>query len=190
VSFIGLSSICCKDIGRSRRSGNHLICRCTHDLQMGSHAGGRDDLGRGGDFAAVTLSLLIAWLIPMIARRRYRPLRLLAVFCRPQTLKGTIGPMDVAGLTFLALLLPFLGAIVAPLLTRILGHKAAWVLALVPVAIFLHFAGFAAELARGEVVTGGYVWVPSFNVSFSWLIDGLSLTFILLISGIGALIVL
>jgi multicomponent Na+:H+ antiporter subunit A len=98
--------------------------------------------------------------------------------------------MDVAGLTFLALLLPFLGAIVAPLLTRILGHKAAWVLALVPVAIFLHFAGFAAELARGEVVTGGYVWVPSFNVSFSWLIDGLSLTFILLISGIGALIVL
>ncbi len=98
--------------------------------------------------------------------------------------------MDVAGLTFLALLLPFLGAIVAPLLTRILGHKAAWVLALVPVAIFLHFAGFSAELARGEVVTGGYVWVPSFNVSFSWLIDGLSLTFILLISGIGALIVL
>ena len=40
------------------------------------------------------------------------------------------------------------------------------------------------------MVTGGYVWVPSFNVSFSWLIDGLSLTFILLISGIGALIVL
>lgn len=98
--------------------------------------------------------------------------------------------MDVAGLTFLALLLPFLGAIVAPLLTRILGHKAAWVLALVPVAIFLHFAGFSGEIARGDVVTGGYVWVPSFNVSFSWMIDGLSLTFILLISGIGALIVL
>jgi len=98
--------------------------------------------------------------------------------------------MNVADLTFLALLLPFLGAIVAPLLTRILGHNAAWVLALVPAAIFLHFTGFSGEIARGEVVTGGYIWVPSFNVSFSWLIDGLSLTFILLISGIGALIVL
>ncbi|WP_349433451.1 putative monovalent cation/H+ antiporter subunit A [Pararhizobium sp. A13] len=98
--------------------------------------------------------------------------------------------MNVADLTFLALLLPFLGAIVAPLLTRILGHKAAWVLALVPVAVLLHFTSFLAQIARGEVVTGGYVWVPSFNVSFSWLIDGLSLTFILLISGIGALIVL
>ena len=64
--------------------------------------------------------------------------------------------MSVADLTFLALLLPFLGAIVAPLLTRILGHNAAWVLALVPVAIFLHFTGFSAEIARGEVVTGGY----------------------------------
>ncbi len=98
--------------------------------------------------------------------------------------------MSVADLTFLALLSPFLGAIVAPLLTRILGHNAAWVLALVPVAIFLHFTGFSAEIARGEVVTGGYAWLPSFNVSFSWLVDGLSLTFILLISGIGALIVL
>jgi multicomponent Na+:H+ antiporter subunit A len=98
--------------------------------------------------------------------------------------------MNVADLTFLALLLPFLGAIVAPLLTRMLGPNAAWVLALIPVAILLHFSGFSAEIARGEVVTGGYVWVPSFNVSFSWLVDGLSLTFILLISGIGALIVL
>jgi multicomponent Na+:H+ antiporter subunit A len=39
-------------------------------------------------------------------------------------------------------------------------------------------------------VTGGFKWVPSYNVSFSWLIDGLSLTFALLISGIGTLIIL
>jgi multicomponent Na+:H+ antiporter subunit A len=41
-----------------------------------------------------------------------------------------------------------------------------------------------------RIVTGGFQWVPSYNVSFSWLIDGLSLTFALLISGIGALIIL
>jgi len=98
--------------------------------------------------------------------------------------------MNVADLTFLALCLPFLGALAAPLLTRLFGHNAAWVLALIPVAIFAHFTGFSADIARGGTVTGGYAWVPSFNVSFSWLVDGLSLTFILLISGIGALIVL
>lgn len=98
--------------------------------------------------------------------------------------------MDVAALTLLALSLPFVGALVAPLLTRLLGHNAAWILALFPAAIVLHFMRFWPEVSRGEIVTGGYEWIPSFNVSFSWLIDGLSLTFALLIAGIGALIVL
>ncbi|AFL49316.1 multicomponent Na+:H+ antiporter subunit A [Sinorhizobium fredii] len=98
--------------------------------------------------------------------------------------------MDVTALTFLALALPFAAALVAPSLTRLLGQNAAWVLALAPAAIFLHFLRFLPDVARGETVTGGYAWIPSFNVSFSWLIDGLSLTFVLLISGIGALIVL
>ena len=97
---------------------------------------------------------------------------------------------ETMGLTFLAFCLPFLGALVAPALTRLLGHHAAWPLALVPLAVFLHFLGFDAEIARGEIVTGGYAWVPSYNVSFSWLVDGLSLAFLLLISGIGTLIVL
>ena len=94
------------------------------------------------------------------------------------------------GTTFIVLMLPFLAALIAPWLTRRLGHNAAWLLALAPVAIFIHFLGFATEVADGGVVTGGFQWVPSFNVSFSWLIDGLSLTFALLISGIGALIIL
>jgi multicomponent Na+:H+ antiporter subunit A len=97
---------------------------------------------------------------------------------------------DTMALTFIAFCLPFLGALAAPLLTRFLGHHAAWPLALVPAVVFLHFLGFNAEISRGEIVTGGYIWVPSYNVSFSWLIDGLSLTFLLLISGIGTLIVL
>ncbi|OCP24499.1 MULTISPECIES: putative monovalent cation/H+ antiporter subunit A [unclassified Ensifer] len=98
--------------------------------------------------------------------------------------------MDVAALTLLALALPFVAALVAPLLTRLLGHNAAWILALFPAAIVLHFMRFWPEVSRGETVTGGYEWIPSFNVSFSWLIDGLSLTFALLIAGIGTLIVL
>ncbi len=98
--------------------------------------------------------------------------------------------MDIAALTFLALGLPFIAALVAPVLARLLGNNAAWVLALAPAGVFAHFLRFVPEVANGEVVTGGYAWIPSFNVSFSWLVDGLSLTFLLLISGIGALIVL
>lgn len=94
------------------------------------------------------------------------------------------------GTTFIILMLPFLAALIAPWLTRRLGHNAAWLLALAPLAIFIHFLGFSAEVANREIVTGGFKWVPSYNVSFSWLIDGLSLTFVLLISGIGALIML
>ncbi|WP_421852565.1 putative monovalent cation/H+ antiporter subunit A [Oricola sp.] len=93
-------------------------------------------------------------------------------------------------MTFYALFLPFVAALFAPALTRKLGHNAAWILALVPAALFFHFLGFADGVAEGRRFTGGVQWVPSFNVNFSWLIDGLSLTFALLITGIGALIVL
>ena len=57
-------------------------------------------------------------------------------------------------LTFLALLLPFAGAAVAPVLTRFLGHNAAWPLALVPALLFAHFAGFLPLVADGGVATG------------------------------------
>ncbi|WP_310239520.1 putative monovalent cation/H+ antiporter subunit A [Rhizobium rosettiformans] len=93
-------------------------------------------------------------------------------------------------LTWVAMLLPFAAAVVAPWLTARTGAAAAWFLALAPALAFAHFAGFLPEVAAGERVTGGYAWVPSLNLSFSWFIDGLSLTFALLITGIGALIVL
>lgn len=97
---------------------------------------------------------------------------------------------DVTPLTFLSLFLPFLAALAAPALVKRFGHNAAWGLAIAPALAFAHFALMLPEIAAGGVVTGGYAWVPSFNLSFSWFIDGLSLTFALLITGIGLLIVL
>ncbi|MBT9368640.1 putative monovalent cation/H+ antiporter subunit A [Rhizobium sp. CSW-27] len=93
-------------------------------------------------------------------------------------------------MTLVCLFLPFMAALAAPSLTRFLGHRAAWILALAPAFSCLYFLGYLPEIAAGEVVTGGYAWAPSFNLSFSWFIDGLSLTFALLITGIGTLIVL
>lgn len=97
---------------------------------------------------------------------------------------------NVMLMTFIVLLLPFAGALLAPFLVKRLAHNAVWLLALVPALAFAHFASFLPLVAEGGTVTGGYVWVPSFNLSFSWFIDGLSLTFALLITGIGTFIVL
>ncbi|KAB1112790.1 putative monovalent cation/H+ antiporter subunit A [Neorhizobium galegae] len=97
---------------------------------------------------------------------------------------------NAPALTFFALFLPFVASVLAPFLTRLLGDRAAWVLALAPALAFVHFCTFLPEIAAGEVVTGGYAWAPSFNLSFSWFLDGLSLTFALLITGIGTLIVI
>ncbi|MDH2090474.1 putative monovalent cation/H+ antiporter subunit A [Rhizobium pusense] len=97
---------------------------------------------------------------------------------------------DATPMTFLSLFLPFLAALAAPALVKRFGHNAAWILAIAPALSFVHFALMLPQVAAGGVVTGGYAWVPSFNLSFSWFIDGLSLTFALLITGIGLLIVL
>ncbi|MDP9808816.1 multicomponent Na+:H+ antiporter subunit A [Rhizobium tibeticum] len=96
----------------------------------------------------------------------------------------------VTALTFAALCLPLLGAVVAPFLVRAFGASAAWLLALAPLLAFAHFASLLPAISAGKVITGGYAWVPSFDLRFSWLLDGLSLTFALLITGIGTLIVL
>eukprot|EP00913_Durusdinium_trenchii_P021375 g20088.t1 len=92
--------------------------------------------------------------------------------------------------TFAAMFLPFLAAALAPVLASRFGARAAWIVALAPALAFWHFCGFLGEIAAGEVATGGYAWAPSFNLSFSWFIDGLSLVFALLITGIGTLILI
>ncbi|OAV50318.1 cation:proton antiporter [Rhizobium sp. WYCCWR10014] len=97
---------------------------------------------------------------------------------------------DVTALTFLALCLPLVGALAAPFVIRIFGANGAWLLAIAPLLAFLHFLRFIPQIARGEVATGGYSWVPSFHLTFSWFLDGLSLAFALLITGIGTLILL
>src|SRR5690606_1687936 len=87
-------------------------------------------------------------------------------------------------------LAPFLAAAFAPILQRLLGSWSGWVLALVPAALFVHLWSFVAPVAAGQVITAGLPWGAAYGFSFSFLIDGLSLTFALTIAGIGAFILL
>ncbi|MFD1694885.1 putative monovalent cation/H+ antiporter subunit A [Roseibium aestuarii] len=93
-------------------------------------------------------------------------------------------------LTILALLSPFAAAAIAPVLTRYLKHNAAWLLAVVPALIFLQFATMIGPVSEGAKILPALHWVPSYGVDLSYLIDGLALTFALLISGIGTFIIL
>lgn len=94
-----------------------------------------------------------------------------------------------AGIVLVALA-PFLAAIAAPGLHRILKPFSGWVLALVPAAIFVYLCQFLRAIAAGETIAVSIDWVPAYGIGLSFFIDGLSLLFALAISGIGALVVL
>ncbi|MEM1365811.1 MAG: proton-conducting transporter membrane subunit, partial [Pseudomonadota bacterium] len=86
--------------------------------------------------------------------------------------------------------LPFLAALLAPPAVRIFGGAARWLLALFPAIIFLQILGLSDTISAGGAVRGGVEWVPSLNVDLSYLFDGLSFVFGLLVTGIGALVVI
>jgi multicomponent Na+:H+ antiporter subunit A len=93
-------------------------------------------------------------------------------------------------LVTISLFLPLAGAAIAPRMTRRLRQNAAWPLSLFLLAPFAVLASRVPSVARGAVGRGGFAWAPSLGLDFSWRLDGLSLTFALMISGIGTLIVL
>jgi len=67
---------------------------------------------------------------------------------------------------------------------------AGWVSILISAAFFVGFWQALGPVGNGEVLRWSWEWVPSLGISLSFLIDGLSLSFALLISGIGALVML
>ncbi|APC48194.1 Na+/H+ antiporter subunit A [Virgibacillus halodenitrificans] len=88
-----------------------------------------------------------------------------------------------------AVLIPLIIACFIPLLSKLKEkiHTGIFVL-FVPLSIFLYFVQF---LGRDfNPIRHTYNWIPSLGINFDFYLDGLSLLFALLISGIGALVVL
>ena len=82
----------------------------------------------------------------------------------------------------------FVVAPFVPLIQRIGRQYTGWLIALVPLAICIYLATFIDPVAGGDTHRVSYEWIPSLSINLSFYIDGLSLVFALLISGIGTLI--
>ena len=76
-----------------------------------------------------------------------------------------------------------------PLGRRVGGRAAGWLLALLPAGLFAAFLRFAPAIESGRVITERRAWAPSLGVELALRLDGFSFLFCLLITGIGALVV-
>lgn len=89
---------------------------------------------------------------------------------------------------FIALGLPWLLGPVLGLLGRRLGRRVGWVAFLAPLVSTATLLVVAAQRAPGTAVVIELPWVPSLDIQLAFLVDGLSLLFALIVSGMGLLV--
>ncbi len=90
------------------------------------------------------------------------------------------------------IILIFAVALASPWIYKLFRDKAGWVLSLLPFGSFLYLASWLPHVATGNVVQQSTTWVSMalFEVNLAFYLDGLSLMFGLIITGIGTFIVL
>ncbi|MWV54553.1 putative monovalent cation/H+ antiporter subunit A [Chlorobium phaeovibrioides] len=84
----------------------------------------------------------------------------------------------------------FLASAIAPVLYKRYRENFGWIAVLFPLYMFFGFLSRYPEIAAGNSVRESLPWVPSLGINFSFLLDGLSLTFALIISLVGAAVFL
>jgi multicomponent Na+:H+ antiporter subunit A len=90
----------------------------------------------------------------------------------------------------LAVLSGFIGASLVPLFGKFLRGKWSVLMTALPLSLFIYFLSFIQPISQGQATIVSYSWVPSAGIDFTFLVDGLSLLFALMITGIGALVFL
>lgn len=81
-------------------------------------------------------------------------------------------------------------ALVSPWIGRYAGRAAGWLLGLLIAGLTAYLARFLPAITSGEVIRTSVAWFPGLGIHWSFLLDGLSLTFGLLITTIGALVLI
>ena len=83
------------------------------------------------------------------------------------------------------ILLGLISALLLIPLGKKLKSKWSIILTFIPTIIFIYYLGYLPKIADGFILTQQINWVPSLDVNLDFNLDGLSLLFCLLISGIG-----
>src|SRR5690554_1294753 len=90
----------------------------------------------------------------------------------------------------IAVLSGFILALCLSFFGRLLKGKLSFILSALPILLFLYSLSFVPRIAEGETVAFNYTWIPSYGINLDFHLDGLSLLFMLLITGIGSLVFL
>ena len=86
-----------------------------------------------------------------------------------------------------AVFIIFFVALIAPMLAQKMPRHIGWFVSILPFALFAYFASFIPEIAKGKASYDMLFWAGD-NYRLSFMLDGLSLIFALLITGIGGFI--
>jgi len=90
-----------------------------------------------------------------------------------------------------AIFIPFLAALLIPFLYKRLSRlHIGWFVLAVPTILFIALVRYIPAIAKGKTYLHTFNWIPSFDINFITYLDGLSMILGLLITGIGALVVL
>ncbi len=90
----------------------------------------------------------------------------------------------------LSILMLFGLATLAPFINQWFPKVSGWLLSLVPAGLFAWFLGKIPAVVQGIPLAETYPWLTALGINFSFRLDGLSLLFALLVTGIGALILI
>lgn len=91
-----------------------------------------------------------------------------------------------------AIFAPFLAAIVTPIVHKLIRNRIhiGWFVLFVPLTLFIFLSQYIPSVASGKQAKQALEWIPSYDVNAVFYLDGLSLLFSLLITGIGTLVIL
>lgn len=92
---------------------------------------------------------------------------------------------------FFAIFIPFLAALLIPFIYNKLSRlHIGWFVLAIPAIIFVALSRYIPAIASGKTYIQTVNWIPSFDIHITTYLDGLSMIFALLITGIGVLVVL
>jgi multicomponent Na+:H+ antiporter subunit A len=88
------------------------------------------------------------------------------------------------------LLVFLLVSVLTPTLTRLIGLRVFYVVALLPAAAFVYTLTQTSTVAAGGAVTQSMPWIPQLGITLSFRVDALAWLLALVVTGVGALVLI